>query len=137
MIEFFSETQFNLKDEVFVKDWISKTIASEGFKLGDLTFIFCDDECLHKINLEFLKHDTLTDIITFDYCIGKEIHGEVYISIERVTENASEFEVSFKEELLRVIIHGVLHLCGYKDKSLDDERQMRYKENFYLQSFIS
>ena len=132
MIEFFSETEFE-----FVKDWVTKTIVSEGFKEGDLTFIFCDDEYLYKINLEFLNHDTLTDIITFDYTLGKEIHGEIYISIDRVKENASEFQVSFEEELHRVIIHGVLHLCGYKDKSEADESQMRSKENFYLQAFQS
>ena len=137
MIEFFSETEFEFSDEDSVKDWVTKTIVSEGFKEGDLTFIFCDDEYLHKINLEFLNHDTLTDIITFDYTLGKEIHGEIYISIDRVKENASEFKVSFEEELHRVIIHGVLHLCGYKDKSETDEKQMRSKENFYLQTFFS
>ena len=125
MIEFFSETEFEFSDEDSVKDWVTKTIVSEGFKEGDLTFIFCDDEYLHKINLEFLNHDTLTDIITFDYTLGKEIHGEIYISIDRVKENASEFNVSFEEELHRVIIHGVLHLCGYKDKSETDEKQMQ------------
>ncbi|HAT63887.1 MAG TPA: rRNA maturation RNase YbeY [Flavobacteriaceae bacterium] len=137
MIEFFSETEFEFSDEDSVKDWVTKTIVSEGFKEGDLTFIFCDDEYLYKINLEFLNHDTLTDIITFDYTLGKEIHGEIYISIDRVKENASEFQVSFEEELHRVIIHGVLHLCGYKDKSEADESQMRSKENFYLQAFQS
>ena len=137
MIEFFSETEFEFSDEDSVKDWVTKTIVSEGFKEGDLTFIFCDDEYLYKINLEFLNHDTLTDIITFDYTLGKEIHGEIYISIDRGKENASEFQVSFEEELHRVIIHGVLHLCGYKDKSEADESQMRSKENFYLQAFQS
>jgi rRNA maturation RNase YbeY len=137
MIDFFSETEFEFSDEDSVKDWVAKTIVSEGLKEGDLTFIFCDDEYLHKINLEFLNHDTLTDIITFDYTLGKEIHGEIYISIDRVKENASNYKVSFKEELRRVIIHGVLHLCGYKDKSEADESQMRSKENFYLQAFQS
>lgn len=136
MIDFFSETEFEFSDEDSVKDWVAKTIVSEGLKEGDLTFIFCDDEYLHKINLEFLNHDTFTDIITFDYTLGKEIHGEIYISIDRVKENASEFQVSFEEELHRVIIHGVLHLCGYKDKSEADEKQMRSRENFYLQSFL-
>lgn len=136
MIEFFSETDFNLEDEESVKDWISKTIISEDFKVGDLAFIFCDDEYLHRINLQFLHHDTLTDIITFDYNLGKEVHGEIYISIERILENATEFKVSFNEELHRVIIHGVLHLCGYKDKSEADVKQMRSKENVYLQSFL-
>ncbi|MBW2937268.1 rRNA maturation RNase YbeY [Aureisphaera sp. CAU 1614] len=137
MIDFFSETEFEFSDEDSVKDWVAKTIVSEGLKEGDLTFIFCDDVYLHKINLEFLNHDTLTDIITFDYTLGKEIHGEIYISIDRVKENASEYKVSFNEELHRVIIHGVLHLCGYKDKSEADESQMRFKENFYLQAFQS
>ncbi len=135
MIEFFSETEFQLSKADSVKTWVSKAIISENFKVGDLSFIFCDDNYLHKLNVEFLNHDTLTDIITFDYSLGKEVHGEIYISIERVEENASEFNVSFEEELHRVIIHGVLHLCGYKDKTQLQKDDMRSKENFYLQSF--
>lgn len=135
MIEFFSETDFQLSKADSVKTWVSKAIISENFKVGDLSFIFCDDNYLHKLNVEFLNHDTLTDIITFDYSLGKEVHGEVYISIERVGENASDFNVSFEEELHRVIIHGVLHLCGYKDKTELQKDDMRSKENFYLQSF--
>ncbi len=100
--------------------WISSVISSEDFKEGDINYIFCDDEYLHKLNVEFLNHDTLTDIISFDYSVGKELHGDIFISIERVKDNAKSFEVSFEEELNRVIVHGVLHYCGYKDKSDED-----------------
>ena len=85
-----------------------------------------------KLNVDFLNHDTLTDIISFDYSVGKELHGDIYISVDRVKENALEFNVSFEDELARVIIHGILHYCGYKDKSDDDEKLMRSKENYYL-----
>jgi rRNA maturation RNase YbeY len=137
MIDFFSETEFNLGREDSVKDWITKTIITENFKVGEVSFVFCEDDYLYDLNVEFLNHDTLTDIITFDYSLGNEIHGEIYISIDRVKENASEFNVSFQEELHRVIIHGILHLCGYKDKSESDKKQMRTKENLYLQSIFS
>ena len=95
--------------------------------------MFCDDAFLHKLNVEFLNHDTLTDVISFDYSVGKEIHGEIFISIERVRENAHEFNQSFATELSRVMAHGVLHYCGYKDKSSSEEVIMRSKEEFYLQ----
>ena len=135
MIDFFFETDFLLQDEEALKKWIISTIAKENHTLGELTFVFCDDDHLHKINLEFLKHDTLTDIITFDYTLGKQLIGEIYISIDRVKENALEFSISFDEELRRVIIHGVLHLCGFKDKTIEDEKQMRQKEDQYLELF--
>ncbi|MCB0456477.1 MAG: rRNA maturation RNase YbeY [Flavobacteriaceae bacterium] len=135
MIEFFSETDFALPNEIAHKQWIANTIKEEGFTLGELSFVFCDDVFLHKINVEFLNHDTLTDIITFDYNMGKQIHGEIYISTERVQENSEEFAVSFEEELRRVIIHGVLHLCGFKDKTPSDEKIMRFKEDQYLSLF--
>ena len=104
----------------------------EKFKLGEIQYVFCDDNYLLKLNQEFLKHDTLTDIISFDYSVGKIIHGEIFISVERVKENAKAFQVSFKEELFRVIIHGVLHYCGYKDKTTNDSQIMTDKENYYL-----
>ncbi|WP_339916202.1 rRNA maturation RNase YbeY [Yeosuana marina] len=132
MISFNYETDFSLANENMLSDWISKAIESENLKEGDINYIFCDDEYLHKLNVEFLNHDTLTDIISFDYTIGKIIQGDIYISIERVRDNANDFNVSFLEEVNRVMIHGVLHYCGYKDKTTQDASEMRDKENHYL-----
>ncbi|MCH2489889.1 MAG: rRNA maturation RNase YbeY [Flavobacteriales bacterium] len=132
MIEFFSETDFELSKKEELSNWISSVITSEGFSLGDVTYVFCDDAYLHQLNVEFLDHDTLTDIISFDYSMGKEVHGEIYISIERVKENALQFNTTFETELHRVIIHGVLHYCGYKDKTTPQITQMRAKEDAAL-----
>lgn len=129
MISFNYETDFELADETLFSDWISKLILTENKIEGDLNFIFCDDDFLHKINLEYLHHDTLTDIISFDYCVGKELHGDIFISVERVRENAVEFEVAFDNELKRVMAHGILHYCGFKDKTEADLVLMREKEN--------
>ncbi|MGJ8665352.1 MAG: rRNA maturation RNase YbeY [Patiriisocius sp.] len=130
MISFYSEEiDFKIGNEPNVKNWIIDIIESEGFIQGDIGYIFCDDDFLHKMNVEFLDHDTLTDIISFDYSMGKQIHGEIYISIDRVKENAEDFDVMFVDELHRVIIHGILHYCGYKDKTTDDATLMRSKEN--------
>ncbi len=135
MINFNYETDFLLENEEGFSNWITKVIASENKKEGEINYIFCDDECLHKLNVEHLGHDTLTDIISFDYTIGNEIHGDVFISVERVKENAVEYNVSFDEELKRVVVHGVLHYCGYKDKSEKDELVMRSKEDEKLAMF--
>ena len=132
MINFNYETAFKLDNETSVSQWISNTIVNENCKEGEINYIFCDDAYLHKLNLEFLDHDTLTDIISFDYSVGKELHGDIYISIERVTDNAKDFGVDFSEELCRVMIHGVLHYCGFKDKNDEDAKLMRDKENYYL-----
>jgi rRNA maturation RNase YbeY len=132
MIKFNYETAFKLENEDKISKWISNTILSEGFKLEEINYVFCDDEYLHKLNLEFLNHDTLTDIISFDYSIGKLIQGDIFISVDRVKDNAKDFAVSVSEELNRVIIHGVLHYCGYKDKTSSDAQTMRTKENHYL-----
>ena len=129
MINFNYETDFSLTDENRYADWISRIILSENKKEGEINYIFCDDEYLHKINLQYLNHDDLTDIISFDYSVGNELHGDVFISIERVKENALDFEVSFEEELKRVMAHGILHYAGYKDKLDDDSRVMRNKED--------
>jgi rRNA maturation RNase YbeY len=129
MIEFYSETDFKIEDTMALNRWISEVVLHENHELGELTYVFCDDEYLHKLNLQFLNHDTLTDIISFDNSLGKQIHGEVYISIERVKENASIYGVAFLEELHRVIIHGVLHFCGYQDKSEKQQEVMTGKEN--------
>ena len=129
MIEFYSETDFNIEDTKALSRWISEIILNENHELGDLTYVFCDDAYLHKLNVQFLNHDTLTDIISFDNSLGKQIHGEIYISVERVKENAGAYQVAFLEELHRVIIHGVLHFCGYKDKTKKQQETMSCKEN--------
>ncbi len=134
MIKFYSETDFNLQQEADISKWILKIITSEGFEEGEVSFIFCDDEYLHKLNVEFLNHDTLTDIISFDNSLGKQINGDIYVSVERITENANTFETSFVNELHRVIIHGILHFCGFKDKSETDAKIMRSKEDEALLS---
>jgi len=136
MISFNYELGFNLTDEKEISTWISSVISSEGFKVGDINYIFSDDNYLHKLNVEFLNHDTLTDIISFDYSVGKELHGDVFISIERVKDNAKDFEVSFEKELNRVLVHGILHFCGYNDKTDEEKKLMREKENFYLRLLI-
>ncbi|OEK06059.1 rRNA maturation RNase YbeY [Flavivirga aquatica] len=137
MINFNYETEFLLKSEEQILSWIEKTISSENYKLEEINYVFCDDEYLHKLNVEFLNHDTLTDVISFDYSVGKLIQGDIFISVERVMDNAKDFNVSFEEELNRVIIHGVLHYCGYKDKTDDDAKEMRVKENHYLKELKS
>lgn len=132
MINFNYETDFALEDADTTSQWISSVIKNENCLEGDINYIFCNDDYLHKLNLEFLDHDTLTDIISFDYTVGKELHGDVFISIDRVMENSKSFGVGFQEELHRVIIHGILHYCGYKDKTDGEKLIMREKENHYL-----
>lgn len=129
MISFNYETDFQLDNEEAFENWISRVIASESKELGEISYIFCDDEYLHKINVAYLNHDDLTDIISFDYSEGKILQGDIFISIERVKDNAHDFNVPFDDELKRVMIHGVLHYCGYKDKSEADEKIMRSKED--------
>ena len=132
MISFNYETSFKLENDLEISKWISNVISSEKFKEGDINYVFCDDDYLLKLNIEFLNHDTLTDIISFDNSIGKILHGDIFISIDRVKENANNFNVSFKEELSRVIVHGVLHYCGYKDNTEENAKLIREKENFYI-----
>lgn len=132
MIEFNFESDFDLKNQPKLRNWIEETIALENYEMGEISYVFCDDEFLYKLNMEFLKHDTLTDIISFDYRIGKQINGEIYISVERVAENAKEFGSSFEEELYRVMIHGILHFCGFTDKSDSDKKTMRQKEDLCI-----
>ncbi|GIM58952.1 rRNA maturation RNase YbeY [Capnocytophaga canimorsus] len=136
MITFNYETEFELpKQETVFQTWIEKIIASEEKELGELNYIFCDDNYLHQINVQYLDHDTLTDIITFDYTQEQIISGDIFISVERVADNAKDFNVDFQTELLRVMAHGVLHLCGYKDKSDAESNQMRSKEEEKMQLF--
>jgi probable rRNA maturation factor len=135
MINFNYESEFSLDNEEAIAAWMSEVIESENKKEGEINYIFCDDEYLHKINLEYLNHDNLTDIISFDYTMGNEISGDIFISVERVQDNASDFKVSFEAELKRVMVHGVLHYCGYKDKGEDAELVMRSKEDDKLALF--
>ena len=136
MINFNYETDFVLVNEGILAEWINDCIKNEEHRLEEINYIFCDDEYLLKLNVEFLNHDTLTDIISFDNSVGKIIQGDIFISIERVKENAIDFKVSTLEELYRVMVHGVLHYCGYKDKSEDEEKVMRQKENHYLKQLL-
>ena len=133
-IVFFSEgISFKLKHPRKTKSWIKSAIERERKTLGALNYIFCSDKYLHQINLEYLRHDTLTDIVTFDNSDDKSvIEGDIFISIERVKENAQKFERTFDDELHRVIIHGALHLIGFSDKSATAKKQMRKKEDAYL-----
>ena len=123
---------FNLKRKSELKSWIRSVIEKEKYALGNLSYTFVSDESLLKINIDYLKHNTYTDIITFNYNEDKKVSGEIFISVDRVKENAKKFDVNFEEELHRVIIHGVLHLCGYKDKTKADSDLMRKKENASL-----
>ena len=132
MINFFFE---NIEEQEFdqnLKSWIEKIILSEGKKLGDINYIFCDDEYLLKVNQDYLQHDYYTDIITFDYVKGKTISGDIFVSLERIKDNAEMLSKDYPSEFRRVVSHGVLHLCGYKDKSPEDEKLMREKEDFYI-----
>ncbi len=133
-ISFFEEDiQYNLKDKLKVKRWIKDTIEAEGYQLDELTYIFCSDAYLLQINQQYLNHDTYTDIITFDNSAEKGIiTGDIFISIERIRENAAKFNQSVIDELHRVIIHGTLHLLGYKDKTAIDSKNMTQMEDKYL-----
>ncbi len=132
MITFNYQTEFLLSDADNVNQWIIQTIESEGYSYDEINFIFCDDSYLLNINKQYLNHNTYTDIISFDYTVGKKISGDIYISIPRVKENAILFNTTFINELHRVMIHGVLHYCGYKDKETSDKKMMRLKEDYYL-----
>jgi len=117
------------------KQWLKSVIRKEGLVPGDITYLFCDDAYLLEQNIAFLHHDTFTDIITFDKRVGEIVSGDIMISLERVAENAQKFSVSFEEEFLRVMVHGTLHLCGYKDKTDEEAAEMRRMENESLLMF--
>ena len=135
MINFFSENNFELEDNVAYEKWLQNVIISEEKKEGDINYIFCDDEYLHEINVKYLNHDDYTDVISFDNAVGNILHGDIFISTERVAENAEKFQVSFQKELKRVIAHGLLHFCGYKDKADDEAQLMREKEDEKIKMF--
>jgi len=140
-IRFFEEDiSYKLKQKIAVKKWIAQTIEQEGFKLNELTYVFCSDEYLLQINRQYLDHNTYTDIITFDNSdVAGTITGDIFISIDRIRENAVQYNITAAEELHRVLIHGALHLLGYKDKTPADKKKMTLKEDLYLgkRTFIS
>ena len=122
----------DLPDIEVVREWIDRTIKAEGYEPGTWNLIFVTDSALLEMNQKYLNHDYFTDVITFDYSSGKNISGDIFISIDRVKENASTLNIWWLTELHRVMIHGVLHLCGYQDKTPDDRKRMRKKEDYYL-----
>lgn len=133
MVSFLSEEiDFELPNNKKTQDWVVNAIINEQKEVGDINYIFCSDEYLHKINLKYLNHDTYTDIITFNYCQDNVIFSDIFISIDRVKENAITYKKTFINELHRVIIHGILHLVGYNDKTQNEQDQMTAKEDFYL-----
>lgn len=136
MIVFNYEINFKLKDEQKTLSWIESCIKSYQCRIGEINYIFCDDSYLYELNKKYLNHDTLTDIISFDYTVGKELSGDIFISVERVRENAVKFNQTFDNEMNRVIIHGILHYMGFKDKSKDDAKQMRLEEENCLNKWI-
>jgi len=132
-IGFYNENSgFKPKQIKKIREWLLAVILAEGKSAGEISFIFCDDNYLHEMNVKYLSHDTLTDVITFDYSEENRISGDVFISIDRVRENAVNFTKPLDEEIHRVMVHGVLHLCGFKDKTKKDAVLMRQKEDSYL-----
>ncbi len=137
MINFFNEDiEFNIKYKNNFKVWIKKVAEIEGFRINNLNYIFCSDQYLYKMNLQYLDHDTYTDIITFDNSeVESIIEGDIFISIERVIDNSKTLSVLFEDEIKRVIVHGLLHLCGYDDHSIEDKSEMRQLECKYILLF--
>lgn len=135
MIEFHFESDLILNNTSDYYDWVSRILNSEGYVAGQVDYIFCNDDYLLAINKQYLAHDTLTDIVTFDYSNGKQISGDIFISVDRVRENAKIFSVEFENELLRVMSHGLLHLMGYGDKTKDEKSLMRSKEDEKIKMF--
>ena len=135
------EYQYIESDEITNSDaislWLTNVIKEEGKQIGELVYVLCKDEYLLEKNIQFLDHNTLTDIITFDYCQGGSVNGDILISTERVEENSKTYKVNYLTELHRVMVHGLLHLLGYKDKNEKDAKTMREKENYYLNKFIN
>ena len=134
MIRYFCEDiRFTYKNKLANNRWLKMVAGSEIRKIGDINIIFCSDNYILDVNMKYLQHDYFTDIITFDYCEGKVLSGDLFISVDSVRENSIEFGTDFGEELHRVIVHGVLHLIGYDDHTEEDKKVMRQKENYYLQ----
>lgn len=135
MINYFFENIDTRNIHPDITAWLENLIITEDKKPGDISYIFCDDDYLLKVNQDYLDHDYYTDVITFDYVKGKTISGDIFVSLPRILENADLLAQDFEREFRRVLAHGVLHLCGYKDKSESDAREMREKEEFYLAKF--
>lgn len=135
MIEFYFETEFDLQEKDRYARWVSKIGRSERREIGDFSFVFCDDTYLLEMNRRFLEHDAFTDVITFDYSNDEVVSGEVFISIDRLKENSYKYNTAFFDELRRVMAHGVLHLLGYDDKSDEDSKRMRAKEEEKMKLF--
>lgn len=135
MIQFFFENIDKINIHSDTEKWLENIIISEDKKLGEINYILCDDEYLLKVNQDYLQHDYYTDIITFDYVKGKTISGDIFVSLQRISDNASLLSADFSDEFRRVLAHGILHLCGYKDKTEDEISVMRSKEDFYLSLF--
>lgn len=135
MIVFNSLNDFVLENENQISVWLSEIVDNEGFRIGDVNYIFCNDDYLLDINQRYLNHDTYTDVIGFDYTKGKTLSGDIYISTERVTENAQKFNQVEADEMRRVIIHGLLHFMGYKDKTDTEASMMKSKEDEALEGF--
>lgn len=127
-----ADTSYILKNKRSISSWIRLVIKEEEKQLEEISYVFCSDDYLLKINQEHLNHNTYTDIITFDYTEGEIISSEIYISVDRVKENAKNLSIAALDEMHRIIIHGVLHLCGYQDKSEQLAKEMRSKEDYYL-----
>ena len=132
MISFNYETEFALSNEKELSSWIDSIIEEEGFERDMINFIFCDDAYLLQLNKEYLNHDTLTDVIGFDYSVGKKLQGDIFISVERTADNAREYGVNEEDELHRVMAHGILHFCGFRDKNKEDIAIMRQREDHHL-----
>ena len=132
MIQFFFENIDKITIDSTLAVWLEDIILTEGKKPGDINYIFCDDECLLQVNKEYLHHDYYTDIITFDYVKGKTISGDIFVSLPRIFDNAETLSKDFDSEFFRVLAHGILHLCGYKDKTDEEISEMRNKEDYYL-----
>jgi len=128
--------KISLNNKLKIRNWIKQSIQEEDFKLLSINVILCSDEYILEVNKKFLNHDYYTDVITFDYSKNKEISGDIFISVDRIKENSITNKVTFDNELLRILIHGTLHLCGYTDSSPSEKELMTQKENYYLEKFI-
>ena len=132
MINYFFEEIEDIEIEPRTSAWLNELISLEGKKTGKINYIFCSDDRLLKVNQDYLQHDYYTDIITFDYVKGKNISADIFVSLPRIFDNAEKLAKNFNQEFHRVLAHGILHLCGYKDKSEEEIKIMRLKEDFYL-----
>lgn len=136
MIQFFFESIEPTSIDQAIGHWLKQVISNERKKVGNINYILCDDDYLLKINQDYLQHDYYTDIITFDYVKGSTINGDIFVSLSRISDNASTLSKSYDEEFRRVLVHGVLHLCGYKDKTEQEASEMRNKEDKYLNLWL-